>query len=139
VAIAAGADGVHLRAGDISVDDARAIFARTGRTQVVVGVSCHVPAEVTTAAATGADFVVFGPVFEKRATIPADGVGVESLRAAVVAATLTGLATPVLAIGGVTLENAPDCLHAGAAGVAAIRLFQQGDLEETVNRLRALS
>lgn len=138
VAIAVGADGVHLRAGDISVDDARAIFARTGRPHVVVGASCHVPAEVTTAAATGADFVVFGPVFEKAGTIPAGGVGVEGMRAAAVAAIVTGLATPVLAIGGVTLENAQDCLHAGAAGVAAIRLFQQGELQETVRRLRAI-
>ena len=139
VALAAGADGVHLRADDISIDDARAIFAKAGRQRAVVGVSCHVPAEVTTAAALGADLVVFGPVFEKLGTGAGAAVGVEGLRAAAVAGTLTGLATPVFAIGGVTLENAQDCLHAGAAGLAAIRLFQQGDLQETVRKLRALA
>ena len=45
---------------------------------------------------------------------------------------------PILALGGVNLSNAASCLAAGAAGVAAIRLFQQGDLAETVRRLRAL-
>ncbi|HXE91612.1 MAG TPA: thiamine phosphate synthase [Terriglobales bacterium] len=139
VALAVAADGVHLRSDDIPIDEARAIFAQAVRTHFVVGVSCHSPAEVTSAAALGADFVVFGPVFEKQGSGPGAGAGVEGLRAAVVAVNVTGLGTPVLAIGGVTLENVQDCLHAGAAGVAAIRLFQQGNLQETVRRLRALS
>ena len=95
------------------------------------------------AAKQGADFVVLAPIFEKilppaeRAT-PArgesrlPGIGCEAIREAG-----RGAGVPILALGGVTLANAASCLAAGAAGVAAIRLFQEGDLAETIRRLRA--
>ncbi len=89
----------------------------------------------------GADFAVLAPVFEKVRT-DVKGVGVEALRAA--CATSQGERTygggfSVLALGGVNLNNARACLEAGAAGVAGIRMFQDGDIAETVRRLRALT
>src|ERR1700691_3439262 len=60
VALAAGADGVHLPADSFAVSDARAIFG----TARLVGISAHTPAEVAAAAREGADFAVYGPVFD---------------------------------------------------------------------------
>lgn len=141
VALAAGAAGVHLPAADIFASDARALAATPG---LVVGVSCHTLDEVLAAEAHGADFAVFGPVFEKEGTASA---GLAALRAAcargrrAVPRTEAGHTRPmpVLALGGVSLANAAACLRAGAAGLAGIRLFQQGDVAETITRLRALA
>jgi thiamine-phosphate pyrophosphorylase len=131
VAIAIGAAGVHLRSDDISPADVRAIWPPSGR-RPTIGVSCHSDSDVARAAAEGADFAVFAPVFEKHDAPAVAPAGIESLRQA------CRHKVPVLALGGVTLANARDCLDAGAAGVAGIRLFQQGDLESTVRRLRTL-
>jgi thiamine-phosphate pyrophosphorylase len=135
VALAAGADGVHLPADDIPASDARAVWtsalARNVKREtrnVVIAVSCHTAEEVRRAEAEGADFAVFGPVFEKAGT-PLHA-GLDALREA-----CRGR-MPVLAIGGVTLENARACIEAAAAGIAAIRLFQSGDLMEAVTQLR---
>jgi thiamine-phosphate pyrophosphorylase len=92
-------------------------------------VSCHTADEVRRAESHGADFAVFGPVFEKVGT-PLS-VGLDALRAACHLARM-----PVLAIGGITLENAGACVEAGAAGIAAIRLFQKNDVSEIVRKLR---
>jgi thiamine-phosphate pyrophosphorylase len=78
-------------------------------------------------AAEGADFAVFAPVFEKGNARPA---GLEGLREACRAS------IPVLALGGVTLQNAQACLDAGAAGIAGIRLFQEHDVCQVVRTLR---
>ncbi|MGN6593329.1 MAG: thiamine phosphate synthase [Terriglobales bacterium] len=113
IALEAGLEGVHLPA-------AAAAPARVRR-QVprgfVIGVSCHAPAEV--AAAEGADFAVLGPIFatpSKAAYGPP--LGLEALREA------ARQQLPILALGGVTADNAAACLAAGAAGVAGIRLFE---------------
>ena len=140
VALAAGADGVHLPAGDIAASEARVIFSKAGVHNPVIGVSCHSLAEVRLAESHGADFSVFGPVFEKSG---APGQGLAALRAVcgpvparAVEAGLPAGRMPVLALGGVTLENAAACLGAGAAGVAAIRLFQQSDVARLVEKIR---
>jgi len=134
VAIACAADGVHLRSDDISPRDVRHVWrssALGGKgSQPLIGVSCHSHAEVAKARLEGADFAVFAPVFEKKGmtgTIPS---GLEALRQA------CQESIPVLALGGVTLDNASSCLEAGAAGIAAIRLFQQDNMERVVSRLR---
>lgn len=152
LALAAGADGVHLRSNDISSSEARAIWDRWRRTAeprspgFVVAVSCHTSADVRMAEAHGADFAVFAPVFEKVTEPPREGSGLSALREACwgvgAPANVEGLGTsrmPVLALGGITLESARACLDAGAAGVAAIRLFQEYDIAATVLRLRALA
>lgn len=128
VAIAAGADGVHLPSDDISPSDARTLWSSPLARNVVIAVSCHSAEEVGEAEEQGADFAVFGPIFEKVGT--PRKVGLEALRAA-----CRGR-TPVLAIGGVTLANAGACLEAGATGIAAIRLFQENDIVELAEKLR---
>ena len=145
IAIASGADGVHLRSGDEDPNpgDARAVFASAGAPSPVIAASCHSEKEVALAESHGADFVVFGPVFEKSG-VPAGGlrelrnicakvsVGDEKTEA------IARARLPILALGGVTLENAAECLRAGAAGIAGIRLFQQNEVVPVVSKLRAL-
>lgn len=112
VALAMGADGVHLRASGPSVARVRAL----GPAGWLVGRSAHSPAEL--AAAAAADYVVFGTVF---GTDSKPGVVPQGLAA--LAGAVRAVRAPVLAIGGVTADRARDCAAAGAAGVAAISLF----------------
>lgn len=163
VALAAGADGVHLTSTDIPAGDARAIWAsavaRNSKLETrncIIAVSCHTPAEVRLAESHGADFAAFASVFEKvvmegshgqRRTLAhyPGGEGLEKLRAACRAEGRPlgpeGIGTmrmPVLALGGVTLENGSACIQAGAAGIAGIRLFQDNNVAEVVRTLRAM-
>ena len=101
----------------------------------MIGASTHLAAEVASAEAHGADFAVFAPVFEKGGTGSKDGV--EQLRRVCHRAEAAQPPMPVLALGGITLENAQLCVAAGAAGIAAIRLFQQNDVDSLVKKLRA--
>lgn len=140
IAIAAGADGVHLPAGDIATSDARVIFSKAGVHAPVIGVSCHTLAEVRLAESHGADFAVFGPVFQK---LGAPGQGLAALRAACGQVPARGIEAavpagqmPVLALGGVTLENAHSCLQAGAGGIAAIRLFQENEIARVMEKIK---
>jgi thiamine-phosphate pyrophosphorylase len=139
VALAAQADGVHLRSDDVFPAQEKALWTRCGAGTLarqlspdtpLIAVSCHSPAEVMQAAASGADFAVFAPVFEKKDATPA---GLEALHQA------CKNKIPVLALGGVTLANAPSCLTAGAAGIAAIRLFQEHNIAEVAKQLRSNS
>jgi thiamine-phosphate pyrophosphorylase len=136
VALACGAHGVHLPANDLAASDVRAIFARAGVSEPVIGVSTHSAAEVASAEAHGADFAVFAPIFEKGGT--ASGEGLEELRRICHRTEAAQPPMPVLALGGITLENARLCVEAGAAGIAGIRLFQQNDALAIVKKLRAL-
>jgi len=129
VAIAAGADGVHLRSKDISPQEVRKIW-RAANATPVVAISCHTPQEVAAAEAAGADFVVFSPVFEKKGNPAARIAGLEQLRA------ICRGKVSVLALGGITPENAALCVEAGARGIAGIRLFQEGNLAMNVSRFR---
>ena len=130
VALAAGADGIHLPAHSLSVAEVRRRHPR-----LLIGASCHTLEELRRADGDGADFVVFGPVFataSKKDYGPP--LGLAQLSAAVSAAKI-----PVLALGGITRANAAQCLAVGAAGLAAISLFQTSpDLSELVRQLRAL-
>jgi len=143
IALAVGADGVHLRASDITAADARNLFAQAGVERPLIGVSCHSPQAVRLAESQGADFVVFGPVFENHAVpgktrrrLNTAEAGLDRLRDACASPLAAAARTPVLALGGVTLHNFSQCLSCGAAGVAGIRLFQENDLSELVPTLR---
>ena len=136
VALACGAHGVHLPANDLAASDARAIFARAGVSEPVIGVSTHSAAEMASAEAHGADFAVFGPVFEKSGS--ANREGLEQLRQICHRTEAAQPPMPVLALGGITLKNARLCMEAGAAGIAAISLFQQNDVAAIIKHLRSL-
>ncbi len=92
-----------------------------------ISVSCHTVADILAARAAGATLALFAPVFEK--ALPGSpaiaGQGLKSLAEACAAARQPAPQPelPVLALGGVTLQNAAECTAAGAAGIAAIRLF----------------
>lgn len=135
VALAAGADGVHLRSDDISPTEVKEIWTKCGAgvslVPPLIGVSAHSAEEIQQAKTNGATFAVFAPVFEKRDAPGTSGRGLSSLREA------CRTHIPVLALGGVTLENASSCLEVGAAGIAAIRLFQENDISAIAPRLRA--
>lgn len=109
VALAAGADGVHLGAADLAVADARRIAP-----QLVIGATCRSHGEVLAAAADGADYVGVGPVFAttSKAGLP-EPLGTTGLRGA-------GDLLPIIAIGGITAANAAAVMAAGAAGIAVI-------------------
>lgn len=133
VALACGAHGVHLPSHDMPASEARVIFARAKVAAPVIGVSTHSQAELAYAESHGADFAVFGPIFEKDKTANPDGLN----RLRQVCGRGQASAMRVLALGGITLENAQECLQAGAAGIAGIRLFQDNDAHALVKRLRA--
>jgi thiamine-phosphate pyrophosphorylase len=129
VAVAAGADGVHLPADGVP---AAALRARFGD-RLLIGVSTHRLEEVERAHREGADYVVFGPIYEAP---PKTGHGEPLGPRALARATATG--TPVYALGGVTLERFAEIAATGAAGIAAIRLFQRREeLERAVEAARA--
>jgi thiamine-phosphate diphosphorylase len=116
VALAAGAAGLHLPAGSIAAHRWRPLVPPG----FLIGVSCHTVDEVQSAEAEDADYVVFGPVFAPLSK-PSDLAprGLQTLAEAARAVTI-----PVLALGGVTRVNAPECVAAGAAGIAGISFFQ---------------
>lgn len=129
VALACSAHGVHLPANDISASEVRNIWSQCTSAPVTIGASCHTRTEVARAQQEGADFAVFGPVFEKERARPA---GLDALREA------CREEIPVLALGGVTMENAEACMQVGASGIAAIRLFQDNELDGVVAALREI-
>lgn len=129
LALAAGADGVHL-AGKPAEGAARGVrqaFRSSGRA-AIVSMPCHCLEDIDLAWKEQVDLVLFSPVFEK----PSQRLGAPEVSApqgleALGRACAMAHGIPVFALGGVTGANAPDCVAAGAAGVAGIRLFAGDD------------
>ncbi len=115
LALAAGADGVHLGALDLPIGRARAVAQGLGR-PLVIGATATTASGAARAQAEGADYVGFGPVFPTASKAsPASVKGLDGLEAA-----CRAVSVPVIAIAGVTPERVADCLEAGAWGVAVM-------------------
>ena len=140
IALACSADGVHLPAGAIPASRVRALWSKSSERPPIIGISAHSADEVRRAMEEGADCAVLAPIFEKPGT-DAKPIGLDALREAssqMQTATSSPRPFALLALGGINLTNAGACLKAGASGVAGIRLFQSGDVAETVRRLQLL-
>jgi thiamine-phosphate pyrophosphorylase len=134
VACSAGASGVHLGEHSLPAGEAKRFAVQLcARENFLVGISAHSLEGALQAEKAGADYVIFGPVYATPSKAGfGEPQGTQRLREV-----CHRVAIPVLAIGGITLENTGDCLAAGAAGIAAIRLFQDAaKLDELVRELR---
>jgi len=112
--MAVGAYGVHLPETDIPVTEARRLLGADR----LIGRSVHSVDSARAAAQAGADYLVFGPIYETASHPGHEPVGIESLREVCAA-----VKVPVLAIGGVDGARVKECAEAGAAGYAAISAF----------------
>jgi thiamine-phosphate pyrophosphorylase len=140
VAIAERANGVHLGENSLPAAEAKRLLLLTASTRVapgefLTGVSCHSLESAQLADRSGADYLFFGPTFATPSKEPfGQPQGLERL-----AQICRAVTAPVLAIGGITLQSAESCLAAGAAGIAAIRLFQDASepsrVVQTLHRL----
>ena len=118
IAAGAHADGVHLTTHSLGAATIRRTFGKS----FLIGVSTHSLEEARSAHENDADFIVFGPVFETKSKLaygPAKGLRELSM----IVGALANF--PVLALGGITLANAADCIAAGAHGIAGISLFDK--------------
>ncbi|HEU5433951.1 MAG TPA: thiamine phosphate synthase [Thermomicrobiales bacterium] len=112
VAVAAGADGVHVGLSDLPLAEARRIVGP----DLFIGYSPYTLEQVADSAAAGADYVGLGPVYATPSKADADPpIGIDGLAARVRATSL-----PTVGIGGITVENARDVIRAGADGIAVI-------------------
>jgi thiamine-phosphate pyrophosphorylase len=112
VALAVGADGVHLGGASIPASVARGLLGK----EALIGCSTHGVGELREAVSQGADFVTFGPVYPTPSkAVYGPPVGISALAAACREA-----AVPVFALGGVKAENAGEVTAAGAFGIALI-------------------
>ena len=131
VALAAGAQGVHLGGESAPPELVRARFPKPR----LMGVSCHSLQEARVAEKAGADYILLAPIFPPLSKVASRSpLGLERLRE--VSSEIT---TPVLALGGITPERVRACREAGAAGVAGISLFQEcPSLKERVAEIHRL-
>jgi len=116
IALAAGAHGVHLPSGSPPPTRWRALTPPG----FLIGVSCHTLLDLRAAQSEGSDYTVFGPVFPPRSK--SSDLAPRGLTGLKQAARVVKI--PVLALGGINENNADLCAEAGAAGIAAISLFQ---------------
>jgi thiamine-phosphate pyrophosphorylase len=121
VAWTLGAAGVHLGEASLPVESVAEWRRSAGHPNFRIGKSCHTIETAKVAERDGADYIFFGPIFStpSKAEFGAPQ-GIERLRQV-----CSSVQIPVLAIGGITLDNAVQCLDAGAAWIAGIRLFQE--------------
>lgn len=138
IALAARTGGIHLGETSIPLSQAVSWLHQSPKTsqlsdKFLIGASCHSLESALAAERDGAKYIFFGPVFATPSKAPfGPPQGLERL-----AEVCRAVRIPVLAIGGITLENASTCISAGAQGIAAIRLFQGAvNLRQTIVQLR---
>lgn len=126
-----GADGVHIGQEDLDIGRARAILGL----DAIIGVSVSKRVEAQAAEAAGADYLGAGPVYETSSKRDAlRPIGLDELEKI-----CRSVAIPVIAIGGITKENAPDIMAAGAAGIAVIAAVAEApDMTQAVKELKRM-
>ncbi len=127
VALACGADGVHLGQSDLPVAEARRLAPRP----FVIGASARTPEDAERAVRDGADYLGVGAVFPTGSKDDAQVIGPEGVRAVV-----GSVSVPVVAIGGITLDNLEAVVACGVDGVAVISAAVRGDVAVNMERLR---
>lgn len=134
IAAMCGADGVHVGQDDLAPAEVRGMLG----SEVIVGLSTHSDAQVAHAVLQAVSYVAFGPVFGTPTKDTGyDALGLEAVARAATAARAAGI--PLVAIGGITRERAPDVWAAGADAVAVISDLVGTSLPETAARVRAWS
>jgi len=125
IAILANASGVHLGQDDIPIREARKILGK----DKIIGISTHNIKEAVCACKNGADYISFGPIFATKTKKDAqEPKGIEALQNVRRNADI-----PIVAIGGITLENAADVYNAGADSIAVISdILKSNDIRERV-------
>jgi thiamine-phosphate pyrophosphorylase len=132
IALALGADGVHLGQTDMPVEAARRLFGE----RLIIGISTHTLEQAKLAANMPVDYVAFGPIFSTSTKENPDPIaGLEALRAV---RTIVG-ALPVVAIGGINLANAEKTLGAGADAVSSIAALVSDPLRISENMRQMLA
>ena len=127
IALACGADGVHLGQSDLPVAEARRLAPRP----FIIGASARTPEDAERAVRDGADYLGVGAVFPTGSKEDAQVIGLDGIRAITREA-----AVPVVAIGGVSLDNLGEVMACGADGVAVISAAVRGDIPTNMKRLR---
>lgn len=127
VALLSNADGVHLGQDDLPIAEARKVLGK----DKVIGISTHNIVQAVKAEQEGADYIGFGPVFGTTTKADAEQAkGIQALRGL-----KKGVAIPVVAIGGINLENLKEVINAGADGVAVISAITKSDnIKEATKR-----
>ncbi len=133
IALASGADGLHLGVDDLPLSEARRVAAQTGRPDLIIGYSPETDEQTVMAASAGANYLGVGPVFDTASKADAgEAIGLETLRHR---AAVTPI--PVIGIGGIEPRNAASVIEAGAAGVAVVgAVLRADDPEEAARALR---
>ena len=127
VALLSGADGAHLGQSDLPVEEARKLAPRP----FLIGASAHTGSEGEKAGRDGADYLGAGAVFETGSKGGARVIGLEGIRGLTAAVRL-----PVVAIGGISLENLPEVMETGVTGVSVISAAVRGNVKERVAALK---
>jgi thiamine-phosphate pyrophosphorylase len=132
LALAIGADGVHLGQDDLPQDVARELIKRFGAKEFLIGRSTHSLAQAQKAEEDGVDYIAIGPVFATPTKPAYAAVGLE-----LVTQVTRAVKTPHVAIGGISEENVPQVMNAGAQRVAVVRAAcGQDDVAFAVQRLK---
>jgi len=125
IAFCVNADGVHLGQDDLPLKEARRILGK----KKIIGISTHNLKQAIEAERDGADYIGFGPVFQTMTKDAGEPKGIDMLREI-----KTKVKIPVVAIGGINLENIMSVLNTGIDAVAVTSAILTGDIEENVRR-----
>jgi len=130
IAYVVGADGVHLGQDDLPLREARRILGR----DKIIGISTHTLREAIDAERGGADYIGYGPIFHTTTKETKRPMGIDSLKRV-----RESVNIPVVAIGGITIEDSREVMDAGADAVAMISCILRGDIRKNIRSFITMS